>query len=256
VKRSMISSCVLFFALIAAGWGQNWSGFYVGVNAGGFKGNSNAFTSTVFSPTGYFAQSSIPAIAAAGNQPLSPRGFTGGGTVGYNFQHNHWVVGFEGDFGALRASDNFSSTALYPCCAPTNFTVTQKVSSDWLLTVRPRIGLAKGPFLIYGTGGLAITNFNYSENFIDTFATAHESARTAGTMTGWTGGGGVELKIGSGNHWSLKAEYLWTDFGTGLKTTSTNLTAFTPPIPFPTNVFSHQADLDGSVARGGINYRF
>jgi outer membrane immunogenic protein len=256
VSRFLLRSCVLCFALVAAGFGQSWTGFYIGADAGGFKGGSNAYTSTVFSGTGYFAMSSIPAIAAVGNQPLSPRGFTGSGTVGYNFQRGHWLVGFEGDFGVLRANDDFTGSTTYPCCAPTSFTITQKVSSDWLLTVRPRVGVTHGPLLVYGTAGLAMTNFNYKENFIDTFATAHESASMSGTLTGWTGGGGAELKIGSGNHWSLKAEYLWIEFGSGLKTTSTNLTAFTPPIAFPTNVFSHQADLNGSLARGGINYRF
>jgi len=257
VKRFMLRSCVLVFALVAAGYGQNWNGFYVGANGGGFKGSSDAFTSTVFSPTGYFALSSVPAIAADGHQLLSPRGFTGGGTGGYNFQGGHWVAGVEGDFGVMHVNDDFTSTATYPCCAPTNFTITQKVSSDWLFTLRPRVGVTNGPVLVYGTVGLAMTNFNYKEDFIDTFATAHEFASTSGLLTGWTGGGGVEFKVGGGNHWSLKMEYLWTDFGTGVKTTSTNLTAFGPPaIPFPTNVFTHQADLDGHLFRGGFNYRF
>jgi outer membrane immunogenic protein len=257
VNRFMLRSCVLVFALVAAGFGQNWKGFYVGANAGGFKGNTDAFTSTVFSPTGYFALSSVPAIAATGHQLLSPRGFSGGGTVGYNFQGGHWVVGFEADFGSMHVNDDFTSTGVYPCCAPTNFTITQKVSSDWLLTARPRVGITNGPVLLYGTFGLAMTNFDYKEDFIDTFATAHESARTSGTLTGWSGGGGVEFKLGSGNHWSMKGEYLWNDFGTGVKTTSTNLTAFGPPvIPFPTNVFTHQADMAGHLFRAGFNYRF
>ena len=36
----------------------NWSGFYVGLNAGGEWSRSNAATTTVFSPAGYFANSS------------------------------------------------------------------------------------------------------------------------------------------------------------------------------------------------------
>jgi outer membrane immunogenic protein len=257
VNRFLLKCCVLAFALVAGAYGQNWNGFYVGGNAGGVKGSSNAFTSTIFSPTGYFALSSVPAIAATGNQLLSPRGFTGGGTGGYNFQHGHWVLGFEGDFGVMRAHDRFTAgPTLYPCCAPTNFTITQTGNSDWLFTVRPRIGVANAHVLVYGTGGIAIANLDYKEDFIDTFATAHEFASTSGTQKGWTGGGGVEFKLGAGNHWSLKSEYLFVDFGTGLKTTSTNLTAFTPPIPFPTNIFTHQIDLTAHIFRSGFNYRF
>jgi outer membrane immunogenic protein len=254
VKKILLKSCILVFAMSTGAFAQDWSGLYVGATAGGVKGRSNVYTSTVFSPTGYFAMSSIPAIAIAGNQPLSPRGFTGGGTVGYNYQHSHWVVGLEGDFGVMHINDDASVVLTYPCCAPTNFTVSQKVSSDWLLTVRPRLGFTNGPVMIYGTAGLAMTNFNYKENFIDTFATAHESASMSGLQTGLVGGGGVEFKIAT--RWSLKGEYLHADFGTGLKTTSANLTAFTPAIAFPTNVFTHQADLSAHIIRAGVNYRF
>jgi len=258
LNRFFSGTCVLALALFVAGSAnaQTFNGFYVGGYAGGAKGNSDAFTSTIFSPTGYFALSSVPAIAAAGHQPLSPRGFNGGGQAGYNLQRGHWVLGVEADFGSMRIMDDFNSTALYPCCAPTNFTVTQTVKSSWLVTARPRIGLAGGSWMVYGTGGVAMTNFDYSENFIDTFATAHESAATSSTLTGWTGGGGVEFRVGSGSRWSVKAEYLFADFGTGVKVTSTNLTAFTPPISFPTNIFSHQADLTAHLFRSGINYRF
>ena len=40
----------------------NWTGFYVGLNAGGAWNESNATTTTVFSPVGYFAASSVPAM--------------------------------------------------------------------------------------------------------------------------------------------------------------------------------------------------
>jgi outer membrane immunogenic protein len=258
LSRFLAGTCVFVCALFASvsANAQDFKGFYVGGYAGGVKGGSNAFTSTVFSPTGYFAQSSVPAIAAAGNQPLSPRGFNGGGQVGYNLQSGHWVFGVEADFGSMHIKDDFSSRALYPCCAPTSFTVTQTVKSSWLFTARPRLGIASGPFMVYGTGGVAVTNFDYSEDFIDTFANAHESASVSSNLTGWTGGGGVEFKIGGGGHWSVKAEYLFADFGTGVKTTSTNLTAFTPPIAFPTNVFTHQADLTAHLFRSGLNFRF
>ena len=258
MNRFLAGTCVLVLALLASGsaQAQDFNGFYVGGYGGGVKGNSDAFTSTIFSPTGYFAQSSVPAIAAAGHQSLSPRGFNGGGQVGYNLQKGHWVLGVEADFGSMHVKDDFSSTATYPCCAPTNFTVTQTVKTNYLFTARPRIGIASGGVMVYGTGGVALTDFDYSENFIDTFATAHESAAVSSKLTGWTGGGGVEFKVGGGGHWSVKAEYLFADFGTGVKTTSSNLTAFTPPILFPTNVFTHHADLTAHLFRAGLNYRF
>jgi outer membrane immunogenic protein len=247
--------CALAFALLTAASVRagDFKGLYVGVNVGGNSGNSNAATSTVFSPTGYFATTSVPAIATAGAQTLSPTGFSGGAQAGYNLQHHHLVFGVQADFGGMNVSDKKSATATYPCCAPTAFTVTQFVGTDRLFTVRPRAGFTRGPLLVYGTGGLAVTDLEYTAVFTDTFATAHESARKSGNQSGWTAGAGAEFKLG--HHWSALGEYLHTDFGS-VTVTSTNLTAFTPPVAFPTNIFTHKADLTGNVFRFGFNRRF
>src|SRR2546423_14665076 len=107
LNRFLAGTCVLAFVLVAFGSAnaQDFKGFYIGGYAGGVKGNSNAFTSTIFSPTGYFANSSVPAIAAAGNQPLSPRGFNGGGQVGFNPPNGHWGFGVWADFVRLHIKD-------------------------------------------------------------------------------------------------------------------------------------------------------
>jgi outer membrane immunogenic protein len=39
---------------------SNWTGFYVGLNAGGAWGRSDATTTTVFSPTGFFVPPALP----------------------------------------------------------------------------------------------------------------------------------------------------------------------------------------------------
>jgi opacity protein-like surface antigen len=82
--------------------------------------------------------------------------------------------------------------------------------------------------MVYATGGLAVTDVNFQLVFKDTFATAHESSGAKKTVFGWTAGAGAEFKLAGG--WSLKAEYLYADFG-NVSASSSNLTAFTPPIP-------------------------
>ena len=234
--------------------GYNWSGFYLGLNAGGAWGRSDSATSTVFSPTGYFAPSSVPAIAAVGAQRPDSSGFTGGLTAGYNWQAGNALFGLEADFNYFGLRGSTSGTGIYPCCAPTSFTVNTSVSTDWLITLRPRVGLIAGNnWLFYVTGGLAAANIKTNFNFTDTFATAAESASISKTKVGWTVGGGVEYALLNG--WSVKAEYLYVDLGSD-STTSTNLTAFTPPIAFPTNVYTHSTDLRANVVRAGINYKF
>ena len=193
----------------------------------------------------------MPAIATAGNQSFSSNGFTVGGQVGFNLQFHRVVVGLEADGGAMNLSQQKTSGATYPCCAPTAFTITQFTGTTFLVTLRPRIGFTYRKALIYGTAGLAVTDIEYTEQFVDTFATARENGAIGRHHPGWIAGGGVEYKLRK--RWSIKGEGLHYDFGS-LLTTSTNLTAFTPPIPFPTNVFTHTTSLNGNVFRAGLNF--
>lgn len=233
----------------------DWTGFYVGLNAGGAWSESNPTTATIFSPVGYFATTSTPAIGIVGNQNINRASFTGGLTGGYNWQVSSAVLGIEADFNYFGFKGSATGTALYPCCAPTAFTVGTSESADWLATVRGRIGfLATPAFLLYGTGGLAVANVRASYLFTDTFATANESASISTTRYGWTAGVGGEYALMNG--WSIKAEYLYVDLGRA-STTSTNLTAFGPPaVLFPANVFTHTANLTSNIGRVGINYKF
>jgi outer membrane immunogenic protein len=233
--------------------GTDWTGFYVGANAGQANGTSDVTTTTVFSSTGYFATTSVPAINSAGDGSVSPDGFTGGVAAGYNWQHNAVVFGFEGDWNSLSADDSRTDGAAYPCCTTTSFTVSEKTKVSDFATLRGRLGYASGNSLFYVTAGYAQAKIKIDDEFNDTFATAHESFSDSKTKHDWTYGLGYEY--GFAGNWSFKAEYLYADFGkvTG---TSTNLTAFTPSIAFPTNVFTHTADLRLNVFRVGINYRF
>jgi len=263
LNRLVRGICVLVLVVSAFGAAnaQDFQGIYAGAYGGGQQGNSDAHTFTVFSPVGYFATSSIPAIATAGNQHLTPSGSSGGGTFGFNLQHRWFVYGVETDFGSMSTSKTaVTGPVQYPCCPPTltnpnNFTVTQTVSTDWLFTGRGRLGVAAGHLLLYGTGGLAATNLNYKALFTDTFAAAHENAGLEQKRKGWIAGGGAEFRLS--HHWSIKGEFLHADFGQE-QISSTNLTTTfgTTTVLFPQNPFTHNADLTAHIYRGGLNYRF
>jgi outer membrane immunogenic protein len=254
MKKPLVGS-MMFMALVAAAAAQtiDWKGFYVGGSLGGALGRAAATTTTIFSPTGYFATTSPPAIAEVGAQHPKDTGLAGGITAGYTRMKGMWVYGVELGFGAMATNGSQTGTAPYPIAPSTTFTITQSVKTNLLLTVRPRIGLARGKALFYLTGGLAVTDMNYQEVFTDTFADCTENGGVKTTKAGWTAGVGIEYQAGP--RWSVKVEYLYADFGT-VSTTSTNLMGFSPPIPFPTNVFTHIANLRVHVFRGGFNYRF
>jgi outer membrane immunogenic protein len=255
LNRFLAGTCVFVLALFASGSAQaqaDFKGFYVGANAGTNFGRARLDTMPIFSPTGYFAATSTTAIASASNQDVDPKRYTFGGQTGYNFQWDNFVVGVEADFARTPLSGSTTVTQTYPCCAPTTFTVNQTVESNWLFTARPRLGVVFGKLLAYGTVGFAATSVKYSAVLTDTFATAHENASFDQTRPGWVVGGGGEFQVS--HHLFLRGEYLYANFGALV--TSTNLTAFTPAIPFPSNVFTHTVDLRAQVARGGVNFRF
>jgi outer membrane immunogenic protein len=252
-KFLMGSMMILAFVAATAAQTADWKGFYVGGSLGGALGRADSYTTAVFSPTGYFAQSSVPVVATVGAQHPRDTGLSGGVTAGYVGLKGMWAYGVEVDFGAMATNGSQTGTAPYPVLPSTSLAITQSVKTNWLLTVRPRVGVIRGKALYYLTGGLAVTDMNYQEVFTDTFADCHENGGVDTTKVGWTAGGGIEYQ--AGRNWSVKAEYLYADFGT-VSTTSTNLTGFTPPIPFPTNVFTHIASLRVHGKRGGFNYRF
>jgi len=257
LNRFLKGTCALAFVLFAIGSAnaadEDFKGFYVGANAGGAFGRPKVDTSPSFSPAGYFAFTSVGAIASASNQIIDTNGFTAGGTVGYNFQRENFVFGLEADYGSMNLSGSTTVTQPYPCCPTTSFTVTQTAKTSWLFTVRPRVGVVFGHFLLYGTAGAAVTNVKYTGLFTDTFASAHENAAINETRPGWTAGIGGEHHLS--HHLSIKGEYLWTDFGVASIPTS-GLTVGTPPVPVTVNIFTHTVNMRAGLVRAGINFRF
>src|SRR3954451_9362117 len=78
-----------------------WTGLYIGVNGGGIWMNSRNLvtTATDFGVPAFPSWSAAAAAAATNVIPTNNRaqGLVGG-TWGYNWQWNNWVVGTESDF--------------------------------------------------------------------------------------------------------------------------------------------------------------
>ncbi len=232
----------------------SWTGFYVGVNAGGAWGNLDPRTSTVYSDEGYFAETSAAAVNAVGQPAGRASGFTGGGQIGYNWQLNSLVVGLESDFDYLHAHANESGSAVYPDYAPSVFNVSSSSTVDWLWTLRPRLGFLVVPnLLVYATGGLALSEVHSGFQFTDDYSGASAAGSLSGTRIGWTVGGGVEYALTQ--NWSIKAEYLYADLGRRTTTTD-NLIAYGGEYSFPASAFTHSVDPRINIARVGVNYKF
>jgi outer membrane immunogenic protein len=234
----------------------SWTGFYVGVNAGGAWGNLDHQTSTAYSTAGYFLPTDVLAVNATGHPDNQASGFTGGGQIGYNYQVSPFaVVGVETDFDYLHLHVNSSGSGVYPCCAPSSFAINSSSTINWLWTLRPRVGFLVMPnLLIYATGGLALSQASSSFQFTDDYSGgAAASGSLSGTRVGWTIGGGAEYALTQ--NWSIKAEYLYADLGRRA-VDSNNLVAYGGASTFPASVFTHDIDPRVNIARVGLNYRF
>ena len=179
----------------------NWSGFYLGVNGGGDWGRSRWDSTGGFNVSGGMI----------------------GGTAGYNWQVGRAVFGVEGDADWTSLQGSTTNNCLAGC----------STNSDWLATVRGRVGYAFDRFLPFVTGGLAVGDIR---------ATTPGFAGMTQTNAGWTAGGGFEFALT--NNWTAKAEYLHVDLG--------NMNCgFNCGATSPNNV-----SLRENVVRAGVNYRF
>jgi outer membrane immunogenic protein len=215
-----------------------WTGFYVGVNAGGAWRNDDT-EAVILSPG-----PGTPGLAGTLTFPNGDdASFTGGGQIGYNYQIGSFVVGVEADIqwmdtgnneaGVFVAGPGFSGTFV-----PGVFDNNQ---SEWFGTVRARLGVAIDRVLIYGTGGLAYTEDN----------------------TGWVVGGGVEWAMPV--NWfgssavTLGLEGLWVNIDRDNFTGAVG--TFTPAVPgaTPVAVFAPAVssnDTEFGVVRAKLNFKF
>jgi outer membrane immunogenic protein len=241
---------------------SSFEGAHVGVSAGAAWGSTDYATDPGCPPSPGPAAFCIlndpngTAVANSGTGELSSTGFTGGIQGGYSWQFANVVIGGEGDFGVFDLSRSVSTSGAFPptIFAGDTFTLTESMSTDWLVTLRGRLGLVVAPqLLLYVTGGLALTELKFSSSYSDDaiggpFPGGTGFGSKSGVRTGWTVGGGGEWLLPEG--WSVKAEYLYVDFGSeSIAVPVSNTTDFT-------QTMTVDADLSANIARAGLNYRF
>ena len=162
----------------------DWSGTYIGGSVGVVNSTSRV-DFTYSSSTSGPGSVALPAIGAAGSI-----------AIGHNFQLDQFVIGIEAD-GTLM---QLSGTATGP-----DYTIDHRLES--LLTLRGRFGVASGPFMAYGTVGLAGGNASYSALVSDMGKDSPSAATASGFVMGVAGGGGVEYAVN--DNVSVKGETLF-----------------------------------------------
>ena len=252
----------------------NWTGFYVGGNAGYSFGRNPyevAGTSTVrtreFRAFGLPAETLLtdvtvagPAFIGAGTANIN--GAVAGGQIGYNWQSAQWVFGLETDlqWTGQRGSTSFCLTA---ACPLGSFVVNADYKLQWFGTARARAGWLVDPrVLLYVTGGAAYgqVKADYAAGILGLPLLA---SSVSTTRLGWTVGGGIEGMLSP--NWTVKAEYLYVDLGTtasgALGGATTTILANVPGQGFTTVIDTTfagtaRARVRDNIVRIGINYHF
>jgi len=166
----------------------NWTGFYVGANAGVSGGQ--------FHQTYAYSDSTFSYDAARAT------GFSGGVQAGVNFQPGAGSLVF-------GAEADFQGSTLMGTYADYGADLRFGTNVDWWGTARARIGLPLGGMLPFVTGGFAyghVTSFINGPTYDPPVNTAWSTF-----SPGWTVGGGVEDALKQ--NLTVKLEYLYVDLG-------------------------------------------
>jgi outer membrane immunogenic protein len=146
----------------------NWTGFYLGAHAG-------------------YARAELNTDGNNSLDPLTPKGWYGGGQLGFNWQAApNWVWGLETDLSSGYRDRIFDGKNV--------------ADIRFVGTARARVGWAQSNAWFYATGGFA-----YAQEKISVRSAGTSAAETQ-LHPGWTLGGGLEWAFAPA--WSVKLEWL------------------------------------------------
>jgi outer membrane immunogenic protein len=201
-----------------------WTGFYLGGNIGGAWAHRDVTDSL---------------LGANFNNGNNDGVFIGGGQLGFNWQVNYVVLGFEWDIDGA-ANNNNTGTVFIPTVGVLQLTSNNR----WITTLAARFGVTNGYWLFYGKAGAGWVG---SGDFTVTNLTTGTSVTVSNnnSNSGWLVGAGIEWAFAP--NWSAKVEY---DF-LGLDSRT-----FTVPAGFLAgDTFTH-SNRDIQMLKVGVNYLF
>ena len=258
----------ILFTLLA-GWAASgvahaqssvdWSGFYLGGNVGAAITAPDLRGGVADGPlaTAYFNFASDIAQIDDAVKGTPLRGsFAGGAVGGYNVEVGNILIGIEAGANRFDGEAKRSVTDTYISLTTAQYTLTTTVKSNWIATLRPRLGWTHDNWLVYVTGGLAVTQVDVDVDFSDTNGITPGAPGAAGSSSnsaikaGWTLGAGGEYALSP--NWSLTGQYLFADFGS-IDTSTLVTNAIAPGI---SSVIDSKAELRTHLFLLGASYRF
>src|SRR5262245_18511903 len=201
-----------------------WTGFYLGGNIGGAWAHRDVTDSL---------------LGANFNNGNNDGVFIGGGQLGFNWQVNYVVLGFEWDIDGA-ANNNNTGTVFVPGVGVLQLTSNNR----WITTLAARFGVTNGYWLFYGKAGAGWVG---AQDFTVTNLTTGTSVTVSNdnSNSGWLVGAGIEWAFAP--NWSAKLEYDYL----GLDSRT-----FTVPAGFLAGDTFTQNNRNIQMLKVGVNYLF
>lgn len=146
-----------------------------------------------------------------------------GGEIGYDKQVGPLLFGGVLDISGTNYTTRYNSVM-------NNFSLSTEL--NWFSTLRARVGLPLNQFLVYGTAGFAVGNF-------DVEYTSWSSWSGSYTEPGWSAGAGAAYALN--RNWVIDLSYLHLDFNSVSQTIGDAKV---------------KTDLYADLVKLGINYKF
>ena len=235
-----------------------FQGSYVGVSAG-WSGGSSSTGHILTAPScgGCGAGPAQTAAVSSISPNLNSNNVTGGIQAGYNWRAGRFVIGVEADINYVGLNKSVTTRLTAATPSPKIVTSTDSVNSNWVATLRPRIGyMPTDKSLVYVTGGVAASDVNFSNastifsNGVGSITGVYDSS--ASKVLGTVIGAGFEYAWM--NNINLKVEYQHLEFG------NTTLTGGINSINVGTDLanssITTNANLKANIVRVGANWRY
>ena len=207
----------------------NWTGFYIGLDAGGFQSRTTL---------------AVNGRTDCCTADMDPKGGVFGGHVGYRWQMpSNVVLGVEADAWGISGSTNVA--------ANTDIPLGHQLRATSGGSLRLQAGYAMDRVLIYVTGGGSAINVKGCTVYMDVSTSAcieptlfAGSSDFSGTPIGWTAGGGLDYAFWQ--NLTARVEYLYADYGAHTFSTL----VFVPPSITTMSYYTT------NVVRFGLSYKF